>query len=190
MSSDLQNLFRLIKLRVPFKDETCVATVNQPNEQVPFKIKNKKKWTPKETHHTVSTYTDLGKNDINALMKKTTKILKSNLTYKEHTAMKELTKRKDFILTNVGKGGAVVIMDTDSWIKEANRQLSGKASYKQLTQDPTLQHKRMINQTIETFKNEKLLPQKTTDGLKVSNLKTPKLIFQQKSINQIILEYQ
>ena len=47
-------------------------------------------------------------------------------------------KRKDLIITNADKGGAVVIMDTDSYIKEANRQLSDKASYKQLTQDPTL----------------------------------------------------
>ena len=52
--------------------------------------------------------------------------------------------------------------------------LSGKVSYKQLTQDPTLQHNRMVNQTIERFKNEKLHPQKTADGLKVSNSKTPK----------------
>ena len=31
----------------------------------------------------------------------------------------------------------------------------------------------MVNQTIESFKNEKLLPRKTIDGLKVSNPKTP-----------------
>ena len=60
------------------------------------------------------------------------------------------------------------------YIKEANRQLSDKASYKQLTQDPTLQHNRMVNQTIERFKNKKLLPQRTADGLKVSKLNTPK----------------
>ena len=88
--------------------------------------------------------------------------------------MEELAKRKDLIITNADKGGAVVIMDTDSYIKEANRQLSDKASYKQLTQDPTLQHNRMVNQTIERFKNEKLLPQKIADGLKITNPKTPK----------------
>ena len=32
----------------------------------------------------------------------------------------------------------------------------------------------MINQTIERFKNEKLLPQKTADGVKVTNPKAPK----------------
>ena len=65
-------------------------------------------------------------------------------------------------------------MNTDSYIKEATRHLSDKISYKQLTQDPKLQHNRMVNQTIERFKNEKLLPQKIADGLKITNPKTPK----------------
>ena len=74
--------------------------------------------------------------------------------------MEELAKRKDLIITNADKGGTMFTMDTDSYTKEANRQLSDKASYKQLTQDPTLQHNRMVNQTIEKIKKEKLLPQK------------------------------
>ena len=60
-------------------------------------------------------------------MKQPTKKLKSNLTYKEHTAMEELAKRKDLIITDADKGGTVVIMDTDRYIKKANRQFSDKA---------------------------------------------------------------
>ena len=138
----------------------------------PLRSKIKKKWTPNETHHTVSTYIDLVENDINALMKQPTKKLKSNLTCKKHTAMEELAKKKELLITNAAKGGAMVIMKTDSYIKEANHQLSDKASYKQLLQNPTLQHKSMVNQTTQSFKNEKLLPQKTTDAVKVSNPKT------------------
>ena len=59
-------------------------------------------------------------NDSNALIKEPIKKLKTNLTYKEHAAMEELAKRKDLIITNADKGGAVVIMDTDRYIKEAN----------------------------------------------------------------------
>ena len=65
-------------------------------------------------------------------------------------------------------------MDTDSYIKETNWQLSDKESYKQLIQNPILQHNRMVNWTIERFKNEKLLLQKADDGLKVTTPKTPK----------------
>ena len=88
--------------------------------------------------------------------------------------MEQLAKREDLIITNADKGGAVVIMDTDSYITEANRQSSDKASYKQLTQNPTLQHKRMVNQTRKILKNEKLVPEKTADSLKVSDPKTPR----------------
>ena len=34
--------------------------------------------------------------------------------------MKELAKRKDFIITNADKGEAVVKMDIESYIKEVN----------------------------------------------------------------------
>ena len=131
---------------------------------IPFNIKNKEKWTPKEMQHAVNKYRaianiDLVVNDINTLVKPTKK-LKSNLTRKGHFVMKELAKRKDLILVNADKVVAVVIMDTDSYIKEANRQLSDKASYKQLTQDSTLQHEAMVEQTIQRFKNGKLVPTK------------------------------
>lgn len=108
---------------------------------------------PKETHHTVSTYLDLTENDINPRMKQRT-TNKSNWTYKEQTAMEKLAKRNNLIITNADKSGAVVIMDTGSYIKEANQQLSAKGSYKKLTQDPISQHNKMVNHTIERFKNE------------------------------------
>ena len=110
-------------------------------------------------------------------MKEPIKKLKSNLTYKEHAAMEELAKRKDLITTNVDKGWATFIMDTDSYIKEANQQLSDKASDKHLPQYPTLQHNRMVYQTIVRLKNEKLLPQKITNDLKITNPKTPNVTF-------------
>ena len=88
------------------------------------------------------------------MMKQPTKKLKFNLIHKEHIAMEELAKKKDLIITNADTGGTVVIMDTDNHIKKANRKLSDKTSYKQLTQDPTLQQNKMVYQTIEMFKNE------------------------------------
>ena len=46
--------------------------------------------------------------------------------------MEELAKRKDVINTNADKDGTVAIMDTDSYTKELNRQLSNKTSYNNL----------------------------------------------------------
>ena len=64
---------------------------------------------------------------------------------REQNAMKELAKRKDIIITNADKGGAVVIMDVEKYINKANRQLSDKRNYEMLQEDPTLQHSNFVN---------------------------------------------
>ena len=51
--------------------------------------------------------------------------------------MKHLTKRRDIIITTAEKGGAVVIMDNENYIKEANCQLSDKNIYKILQTELT-----------------------------------------------------
>ena len=56
----------------------------------------------------------------------------------EREAVKELSKREDLIINNADKGGAVVIVDTNDYIKEAERQLDDKDNYHILLQDPTL----------------------------------------------------
>ena len=98
---------------------------------------------------------------------------KQNLTKGELEALKQLEKRQDIIISNAGKGGAV-IMDTDKYIEEADRQLSDCTNYKKLQNDPTLQHNKLVNDTITRFKKEKLLPQNIADGLSTSNTRTPK----------------
>ena len=47
----------------------------------------------------------------------------------EREAVKELSKREDIIINNADKGGAVVTVDTNDYIKEAERQLDGKDNY-------------------------------------------------------------
>ena len=57
---------------------------------------------------------------------------KPNLSTGEQKAMEKLAKRKDIIITNADKGGAVVIINVEKYINEANRQLSDKRNYKKL----------------------------------------------------------
>ena len=63
---------------------------------------------------------------------------KPNISKGEQKAMGELAKGKDIIITNADKGGAVVKMDAEKYINEANRQLSDKRSYNMLQEDPML----------------------------------------------------
>ena len=75
-------------------------------------------------------------------------------------------------------------MDTENSIKEANRQLSDKNCYKTLQTDATLQHNKMVNDRLDRFENENLLPKKTGEGLKVINPKTPKFYITPKIHNE------
>ena len=51
---------------------------------------------------------------------------KPNLSKGEQKIIEELAKRKDIIISNADKGGTVVIMDVEKYIKEGNGQLSNK----------------------------------------------------------------
>ena len=60
---------------------------------------------------------------------------KPNVSKGKQKAIKKLAKRKDIIITNAGKGGAVVIMDAEKYFNEANRHLSDKRSNNSLQED-------------------------------------------------------
>ena len=147
----LKFFFSIIKLRAHFKDINQKSNMDEGS--VPFQIKNKQKWTPKDTHHKVSTFIDLVQNGLNT--EKTggkKKNPKPNLSNREQKAMEELANRKDIIITNADKGGAVVITDLEKYISKANCQLSDKRNYKTLQEDRTLRHSNLVNNTIDRFK--------------------------------------
>ena len=53
-----------------------------------------------------------------------TKIPKDNLTEGEQKTLEELSKRDEIIITNADEGRAIVIMDIDKYISEAQHQLN------------------------------------------------------------------
>ena len=99
--------------------------------------------------------------------------------------MKHLVKRSDIIITTADKGGTVVT-DTENYIKESTRQLSDKNSYKILQTDPTLQHNKIVKNTLDQIKNENLLSKKPAEGLQKVNPKTPKFYITPKIHKEII----
>ena len=98
----------------------------------------------------------------------------NNLTKNERTSMEELSEREDIIITKADKGGAVVIMDVKDYIKEAARQLNNTENYRKLQEDPTATNMKLVNDTIERFKKQKLINEKVAEGLKRNDPKTPK----------------
>ena len=177
LDQELQNFYRLIKLKGYFK----YTENQQPNyENQIFKARTKEKWTPAENHHSIDAFINLVEKDINDAKNEPKKRPKENLTKGELGALQQLEKSQDIIISNADKGGAVVIMDTHKYIEEADRQLSDSTTYKKLQNDPTLQYKELVNDTITRFKKEKILPQNIADGLSTSNPRTPKFYLSQK----------
>ena len=100
-------------------------------------------------------------------------IPRKNLSKKEEDALQNLSKRDDIIITKADKGGAVVIVDVDDYIQEANRQLDNKEFYKKLTIDTTEISRIKVNRTINELKSSHLLNEKIANDLLSSEAKTP-----------------
>ena len=75
------------------------------------------------------------------------KIPKSNLTKNEADALQQLSQRDDTIITKADKGGTVVIIDVNGYIREANRQLDNTDFDKKIPNDPTESNRNL--QTLE-----------------------------------------
>ena len=104
----------------------------------------------------------------------------NNLTINERTSMKELSEREDIIITKADKGGAVVIVDVKDYIKEAERQLNNTENYRKLQEDPTATNMKLVNDTMERFKKQKLINEKVAEGLKRNDPKTAKFYLRPK----------
>ena len=79
----------------------------------------------------------------------------------------------DIIITNVGKGSVVDIMDVNDYIRETKRQLNEPRNYKVLAKDPTATNSDFINLTIDRFTKEQLINGNIANGLKNTSPRTP-----------------
>ena len=121
LNDELQNFYCLIKLKAYFIDTESTTEKDGNTILIPQK---QKPWTPSQNHHSIEAFIDLVQHDINDAKILNTKKPKYNLTKGEQKALEELSKRDDIIITNADKGGAIVVMDIDKYISEAQRQLN------------------------------------------------------------------
>ena len=89
-----------------------------------------------------------------------------NLAKNKKASMKELRNREDLIITKFGKGGAVAIVDVKDYIKKAERNLNNTENNRKLQEDSTARNLKLVNDTTERFKKQKLINEKVAEGLK------------------------
>ena len=167
LNSDLLQFYRRIKLKSFFGNKPRINIENQNQ----FKTKRKSNWIPSKCHHTVDTFIAA----INKELQETNikKPPTDNLSSKERKALNELKVRDDIIITNADKGGAVVILDSNDYLKEAERQLSDQQSYLKLNEEPTVSHTQKVKETLNELTEKKFLEKKFADMLVPDEIKTP-----------------
>ena len=77
LNDELQNFYRLIKLKAYFKD---TESTTKKDENTIFIPENQKPWTPSQNHHSIETFIDLVQHEINDAKILNTKRAKYNLT--------------------------------------------------------------------------------------------------------------
>ena len=91
----------------------------------------------------------------------------NNLTKDERKAWQELSERD-------------VIVDVKYYTREAESQLKNKYNYDRLKHDSTETRNRLVNDTIERSKKQKMMKETVAEVLKTENLRTPKFYLRPK----------
>ena len=119
----------------------------------PAESHSKCTWTlPEGRNQTLDLYIDCFRNkaqkELQKLSKKKSTI---NLSDNEKLTIKTLRCNKTIVIKPADKGGAIVVMNEEDYIKEAERQLHDEQHYAKLTQDPANAFKRDLKMLVQSF---------------------------------------
>ena len=146
----------------------------EPEPYMGYTKKTNKEWLPKDIHHSVKTFIEAVERDLEQENNEDKIEVRKNLTKEEINSLNKLTKREDIIITKADKGGAVVIINVEDYLKEAKRQLDNTEFYQKVGNDLTETHAEIVNKAIKNFAKEKLLPEQVAKALLVEDPKTAK----------------
>ena len=151
--SDLKLFFRRLRIKQFFSlensqhdpmspmNDTFIATQDNRSElekHIDMKFKNKSNWEPPQGDHALETFIQSVTNDFGKMSPK--KPLHPNLTKDQSIALTKLSQNTSIVIKKADKGAAVVIMNREDYITEAERQLSDQNFYIETPDDLTEPH--------------------------------------------------
>lgn len=138
---DLDDFSRNLRLREYFLDK--------PSNSDDARPRPKYDWTPNTRRdNCLDLYIAAVQKDILKQYRKGGK-KSHNLTKSERESLKSLSTRSDIVIKPADKGGAIVILNTNDYIQEGNRQLNDPNFYEHLTGDPTPRYAKIVSSTLE-----------------------------------------
>ena len=120
----------------------------------------------------MNTFIEALNNDVDELFKHKQTLPRNNISQHEKNIISGFSKREDLVFTKADKGGATVILDVEDYVEKANKELKDNIYYKKISHDPTHEHLKIVNDTIDTFHRQQVLAKNITDNLKTTNVKT------------------
>ena len=109
-----------------------------------------------------------------------------NLMKSERSALYELQNRQKIIIKPADKGSAIVVMDRDHYISEAERQLGDSTYYRFLDHDPTLEFAKEVSEAINEMHNEGHISEKNRNYLLVDQPKAGRFYLLSKTVVLIV----
>ena len=83
-----------------------------------------------------------------------------NFSKSDRSALYNLPKREDIVIKPADKGSAVVVMDRDHYVSEAERQLNDSTFYKPLDHDPTPEFAKQVSDVVREIHDQGLISKK------------------------------
>ena len=163
LSQDLTEYYRRLRLTEFFFDSGS-------SKEEPFRVKST--WVPpKNRVPALETYVQAVSSQVSNSSHLTRKP-HDNLPREERLALNTLRSRGDIIIKPADKGSAVVIMDRQKYIDEANRQLNNPQHYKCLDSNPTGKFSEQIQEVLDDMRSRDHLSKKAHRFLSPINCRT------------------
>lgn len=141
---DLDNFARNLRLREYFHDHPT-------GSKKPFPGLSDRMFTPSEQRDKhLDMYISAVQKDIISTFEKRLPV-RGNLGSDEHEALKSLSEDTGIVIKPADKGGAVVIMNKNDYLKEGQRQLTDETFYRKLAADPTMQFEAEIIDALKSL---------------------------------------
>ena len=159
LREDMDNLHRRVRQIAFFESEDSISpddsstppTQSQNlNSSEPFKHRKfKLKSTGRGPAAPNTVELMVKSNEIDLLKNHTFNMKQQNISPKEREAMKELSRNTDIIIKPADKGGAIVILNRNDYLREGYTQLSNRNFYQEIPEDLTEQNRVLVQNAIE-----------------------------------------
>ena len=136
-----------------------------PYKDLHSQFRNKNTWKPPNIHLSLDVFQ---RAFMLGLLKAKPKTLRhKNLTNQETLGLSALRDNPNIVIKKADKGSAIVVINTKDYLREGYRQLSDNDFYTKLQNDPTLEIKRKIDETLGQMRAKGLI---TEENLTISVL--------------------